>query len=325
MDELESSGDVFDSAGHALLHKLFQDRAHNKAYDTLHTRFMDLCHCVNANHSKSRLPEMLETDGPTQGRAIEDEFLRAAAHANECDAKEQRLKWALNQVNKLKAQVSRLVEERRVETQRLRADATAEANKLHNKYSYDYYVLSNLHAAPFRGLEKSNRRIEALVQQLRDANTHIDNLKTAVATTNTSLVASEAQLQKVQSQLYQEQERLKQTETQLNDMTEEKRIETQQVTKMHWDYMVLSDLHRSDLDKVETRCTLQVQELTKKLEEKADALENETMCNICFERKRTVVLKPCFHLLLCRKCADGLIECPGCRESITGRQDVFCL
>ena len=70
---------------------------------------------------------------------------------------------------------------------------------------------------------------------------------------------------------------MKQTETQLNDVTEEKRIETQQVTKIHWGYMVLSDLHRSDLDKVETIYRLQVQELTKKLEGKADEMENEIM------------------------------------------------
>ena len=49
--------------------------------------------------------------------------------------------------------------------------------------------------------------------------------------------------------------------------------------------------------------------------------ENRTRCVICLDAKRSVVLLPCGHQVLCVACAEKLKndECPLCRQAITSK------
>mmetsp|Transcript_30999 Transcript_30999/g.92914 ORF Transcript_30999/g.92914 Transcript_30999/m.92914 type:complete len:487 (-) Transcript_30999:510-1970(-) len=51
----------------------------------------------------------------------------------------------------------------------------------------------------------------------------------------------------------------------------------------------------------------------------------EYFCVICEEERKTVLLLPCKHLCLCRKCSklDGLTDCPMCRGPIKDTMEVF--
>jgi hypothetical protein len=47
--------------------------------------------------------------------------------------------------------------------------------------------------------------------------------------------------------------------------------------------------------------------------------EDETLCQICLDNVRNVVLLPCTHALNCRLCCADLIRCPTCDAVILGR------
>ncbi|CAM9694786.1 unnamed protein product, partial [Choristocarpus tenellus] len=55
---------------------------------------------------------------------------------------------------------------------------------------------------------------------------------------------------------------------------------------------------------------------------------DETLCCVCQDRPRSVVLLPCRHLCLCSTCADEagaepLRDCPLCRAVIDERLNIF--
>ena len=52
-------------------------------------------------------------------------------------------------------------------------------------------------------------------------------------------------------------------------------------------------------------------------------LEDIRCCVACQDAPRGVLLRPCSHMCLCNDCADGLNECPICREPITERLKVI--
>eukprot|EP00803_Ostreobium_quekettii_P001163 evm.model.scf_1801.1 EVM.evm.TU.scf_1801.1 scf_1801:1946-4804(+) len=56
-------------------------------------------------------------------------------------------------------------------------------------------------------------------------------------------------------------------------------------------------------------------------------LDNEVLCQICFERKRDVVILPCMHFNFCKQCLmesfkSGSRKCPMCREPVTGELNI---
>ena len=65
----------------------------------------------------------------------------------------------------------------------------------------------------------------------------------------------------------------------------------------------------------------------KKVKTEKTAAENELedirCCVACQDAPRGVLLRPCSHMCLCTECADGLNECPICREPITERLKVI--
>jgi hypothetical protein len=59
---------------------------------------------------------------------------------------------------------------------------------------------------------------------------------------------------------------------------------------------------------------------------------DDDACVVCWEERRTDVLVPCGHLVLCRRCANDLMApqqqlrrplCPICRQGVAVAQDVF--
>ena len=51
-------------------------------------------------------------------------------------------------------------------------------------------------------------------------------------------------------------------------------------------------------------------------ESKLEEVETKLQCCDCFELPVTHLLLPCFHLVLCQQCTNGMTECPMCRSPI---------
>jgi len=58
------------------------------------------------------------------------------------------------------------------------------------------------------------------------------------------------------------------------------------------------------------------------LEKRCKGIEERTLCTVCFERERIILLQPCTHLALCNTCADRVTVCPICRGDIHARVQV---
>lgn len=52
---------------------------------------------------------------------------------------------------------------------------------------------------------------------------------------------------------------------------------------------------------------------------KDDRVQMSTRCVVCFERKRSLLLRPCSHMCLCDTCGHVVKECPLCRETVSER------
>jgi hypothetical protein len=53
-------------------------------------------------------------------------------------------------------------------------------------------------------------------------------------------------------------------------------------------------------------------------------VNEDLLCQICFERKRDTLIGPCKHMLYCRKClleywakSERKKDCPACRSGVT--------
>ena len=58
-----------------------------------------------------------------------------------------------------------------------------------------------------------------------------------------------------------------------------------------------------------------------------EGVEGARECVVCFQGVGKVagwvVLQPCGHLCVCKKCCAGLVECPICRQAVSGSLPVF--
>jgi len=48
-----------------------------------------------------------------------------------------------------------------------------------------------------------------------------------------------------------------------------------------------------------------------------------TLCVVCWDNPRTVLLMPCKHLQLCEICAVGCTQCPSCRANVTDIMNIY--
>jgi predicted Zn-ribbon and HTH transcriptional regulator len=69
-----------------------------------------------------------------------------------------------------------------------------------------------------------------------------------------------------------------------------------------------------------------------KSEEPKDVSKDDNACSVCLDKKKTVVLTPCRHLVLCCDCAKEyrndtaqipLIKCPICESDIVGMAHIY--
>jgi hypothetical protein len=56
--------------------------------------------------------------------------------------------------------------------------------------------------------------------------------------------------------------------------------------------------------------------------------QDVTLCIVCEDAKKVVVLLPCKHVCLCKMCASACLfktlhECPMCRETINDSMEVY--
>jgi len=53
--------------------------------------------------------------------------------------------------------------------------------------------------------------------------------------------------------------------------------------------------------------------------------KDETVCVICLERTRNILLLPCKHICLCRECFNKtkIAHCPVCRSAVESKIDVY--
>ena len=52
--------------------------------------------------------------------------------------------------------------------------------------------------------------------------------------------------------------------------------------------------------------------------------EDATVCIVCLENKKRVLLYPCKHLCLCKDCSKSVTDqCPVCRTQIDKRDEIF--
>lgn len=62
------------------------------------------------------------------------------------------------------------------------------------------------------------------------------------------------------------------------------------------------------------------------LQDEKEELEDEKLCLICYDKERSHLITPCFHLCLCHGCAGKIVNrCPMCKGQIGQIQRVFCI
>ena len=59
------------------------------------------------------------------------------------------------------------------------------------------------------------------------------------------------------------------------------------------------------------------------LEQKVTLYERTIHCVVCFVTSRNIVLIPCWHVIMCSRCANRVEQCPMCDKLITGRVPIF--
>lgn len=83
-------------------------------------------------------------------------------------------------------------------------------------------------------------------------------------------------------------------------------------------------LERSTLDLKTHREWLhnQITRIRSIIDMRSSTLEEQSLCCVCFERDRSVLLRPCSHLALCENCSKKVSNCPICRSRITTKINV---
>jgi len=63
----------------------------------------------------------------------------------------------------------------------------------------------------------------------------------------------------------------------------------------------------------------------KLLQQKLEMAEASTVCVVCQEHAKSVLILPCRHLCLCQRCSENqlLRTCPLCRENIESKIQTF--
>ena len=63
----------------------------------------------------------------------------------------------------------------------------------------------------------------------------------------------------------------------------------------------------------------------KQKEEMLAEIEDQSLCQICLDKKRDTAILPCGHFLYCGECLShgGLRKCPNCRTPIARTQKIF--
>ncbi|XP_053391857.1 baculoviral IAP repeat-containing protein 7-A-like [Mercenaria mercenaria] len=75
-------------------------------------------------------------------------------------------------------------------------------------------------------------------------------------------------------------------------------------------------------DKKEVADADQLESLETLLEENHRLKENQ-MCKICLDSRADVIFLPCGHMVSCPQCAQALLKCPVCRQTVNGQLKAF--
>jgi len=157
-------------------------------------------------------------------------------------------------------------------------------------------------------LEYSQHRISSYLEELSHADAKIKALEEQLFT----------------SQLHAEQEQLlrKEQEQRFSAETEIENISSKSVGQ----WMALGDAKllsvQTDLEVSLSRLKTARQELSRQHQELE---QRDSLCCICRERLKSILLLPCRHFCLCSECSDArpLTHCPVCRTSLTEKLKVY--
>jgi hypothetical protein len=121
------------------------------------------------------------------------------------------------------------------------------------------------------------------------------------------------------------------TEEALHSLELKLEIQNEQLSKAN-DFIDGDKLDKRTIDEltaIETKLLNTVEKIRRQkeilLERKFSLQEEQSCCVICTEESKTVLLLPCRHLCVCRKCSERseLMNCPLCRTYITEKIGVF--
>jgi len=86
----------------------------------------------------------------------------------------------------------------------------------------------------------------------------------------------------------------------------------------------LKTLNIEELGELTESLAQAVQAASREHRRKCRSQAEEVLCIACCENRRTVVLRPCCHMVLCMECFERAgQDCPQCRTTISGYTEVF--
>ena len=88
--------------------------------------------------------------------------------------------------------------------------------------------------------------------------------------------------------------------------------------------LAFSSMSESEIEE-HIRNVVKIGELSQKiLLEKVNKRADENLCSVCMEEKKNILLSPCNHLCVCKKCSTHINNmCPICRTPVTSILKVF--
>ena len=100
---------------------------------------------------------------------------------------------------------------------------------------------------------------------------------------------------------------------------------TKKLDRIRCESSYLSDRGPTELDEIEKELKTGLERISKERARRLQDRMEPSLCVVCMENQKTVLIMPCRHLCLCRDCSSlsNMTNCPLCRKLIEDRIAVF--